>query len=53
MTDGKLVNLTVWDSAGAEDYDRLRPLAYPQTDVFVLFFSIVDPSSFVNISMRV
>jgi GTPase SAR1 family protein len=27
-----------------EDYDRLRPLSYPQTDVFLICFSIISPS---------
>lgn len=31
---------SLWDTAGQEDYDRLRPLAYPQTDVFVLMYAL-------------
>ncbi|CAG2123072.1 unnamed protein product, partial [Medioppia subpectinata] len=43
--DGQAVSLGLWDTAGQEDYDRLRPLSYPQTDVFLVCFSVVSPSS--------
>jgi len=48
MVDGKTINLGLWDTAGQEDYDRLRPLSYPQTDVFLICFSVVSPPSFEN-----
>ena len=37
---------------GQEDYDRLRPLSYPQTDVFLICFSVVSPSSFENVKEK-
>uniref|UniRef100_A0A0K0EWD0 Ras-related C3 botulinum toxin substrate 1 n=1 Tax=Strongyloides venezuelensis TaxID=75913 RepID=A0A0K0EWD0_STRVS len=47
--DGNTVNLGLWDTAGQEDYDRLRPLSYPQTDVFVLCYSVMSRVSFDNV----
>ncbi|XDV16207.1 hypothetical protein PO909_016023 [Leuciscus waleckii] len=35
-----------------EENDRLRPLSYPQTDVFLICFSLVDPDSFENIRAK-
>ena len=32
-----------------EDYERLRPLSYPQTDCFIMCYSISNPASFDNI----
>lgn len=52
MVDGKPINLGLWDTAGQEDYDRLRPLSYPQTDVFLICFSIVNPPSFENVRSK-
>lgn len=53
MVDGKPINLGLWDTAGQEDYDRLRPLSYPQTDVFLVCFSLVSPPSFENVNTKV
>ena len=47
--DGRQVSLGLWDTAGQEDYDRLRPLSYPQTDVFLVCFSVVSPASLDNV----
>jgi small GTP-binding protein len=53
MVDGKTISLGLWDTAGQEDYDRLRPLSYPQTDVFLICFSVVSPPSFENVRTKV
>jgi len=47
--DGKQVELALWDTAGQEDYDRLRPLSYPDTDVILMCLSIDSPDSLENI----
>jgi Ras-related C3 botulinum toxin substrate 1 len=52
MVDGRPINLGLWDTAGQEDYDRLRPLSYPQTDVFLFCYSIISPASFENIKAK-
>jgi len=52
MVDGRMVSLGLWDTAGQEDYDRLRPLSYPGTDVFLLCFSVISPTSFANVKSK-
>jgi len=52
MVDSKTISLGLWDTAGQEDYDRLRPLSYPQTDVFLICFSLVSPPSFENVRTK-
>ena len=52
MVDNRPINLGLWDTAGQEDYDRLRPLSYPQTDVFLVCFAINNPTSFRNVKSK-
>ena len=49
VVDEQRINLGLWDTAGQEDYDRLRPLSYPSTDVFLVCYSVVSGSSFENV----
>jgi len=44
--------LGVFDTAGEADYDRLRPLSYPQTDVFLVCFCVGMPASFSNVKEK-
>lgn len=46
--DGKSVQLALWDTAGQEDYRRLRPLAYAKAHVILIGFSIDNPDSLEN-----
>ncbi|KAJ6229186.1 hypothetical protein M0813_08103 [Anaeramoeba flamelloides] len=46
------INLQLCDTAGQEDYDRLRPLTYPGTDVVCICFSLVLPNSFKNVTVK-
>jgi Ras-related C3 botulinum toxin substrate 1 len=50
--DGKKVQFGLWDTAGQEDYDRLRHLSYPNSDAFLLAFSLVSPTSLENVESK-
>ncbi|XP_073982526.1 ras-like GTP-binding protein rhoA [Rhodnius prolixus] len=50
--DGKQVELSLWDTAGQEDYDRLRPLSYPESDIILISFSLVLHDSLENVFER-
>eukprot|EP01092_Planopodium_desertum_P013161 TRINITY_DN6280_c0_g1_i1.p1 TRINITY_DN6280_c0_g1~~TRINITY_DN6280_c0_g1_i1.p1 ORF type:complete len:187 (-),score=28.20 TRINITY_DN6280_c0_g1_i1:33-593(-) len=52
MIDEKPYSLGLWDTAGQEEYDRLRLLCYPDTDVVLIAYSIVNPPSFENVKNR-
>ncbi|KAG1335071.1 RING-type E3 ubiquitin transferase [Cocos nucifera] len=47
--DGSMVNLGLWDTAGQEDYSRLRPLSYRGADIFILAFSLISRASYENV----
>lgn len=50
--DGRIVELALWDTAGQEDYDRLRPLSYPDTNVVLICFSVDLPESLLNVQEK-
>ena len=42
LIDGKSLQVTFWDTAGAPDYSRLRPLSYPHVDIFIICMDVYD-----------
>ncbi|KAL6528965.1 GTP-binding protein Rho1 [Orobanche minor] len=52
VVNGSTVNLGLWDTAGQEDYNRLRPLSYRGADVFILAFSLISKASYENVSKK-
>ena len=69
IVDEKPIRLGLWDTAGKwvclknvfddfliigqEDYERIRPLSYPQTNIFLICFSLVTSSSYHNVEHKV
>lgn len=52
MVGSKPYSLSFFDTAGQEEYDRLRSISYPKTDVFLVCFSVIKPSSFDNVKSK-
>ncbi|GBG29702.1 Ras-like GTP-binding protein RHO [Hondaea fermentalgiana] len=52
VVDNKETYLGLWDTAGQEEYTRLRPLSYPQTQVFLVCFAINSPVSFKHVETK-
>ncbi|KAJ4944798.1 hypothetical protein JOQ06_013338 [Pogonophryne albipinna] len=52
VVDGKPVRLQLWDTAGHDELDLLRPLCYKNADVFLLVYSVVRPSSLCSLVDR-
>ncbi|PLN79864.1 P-loop containing nucleoside triphosphate hydrolase protein [Aspergillus taichungensis] len=50
--DGRSVQLALWDTAGQEDYERLRPLAYSKAHVILIGFAIDTPDSLENVKHK-
>ncbi|RZC37160.1 Ras, Miro, and/or Arf domain containing protein [Asbolus verrucosus] len=50
--DDQNVELAIWDTAGEEDYDRLRPLSYSRANAILVCFSIDSPQSLLNVTEK-
>ena len=51
--EGKSVELALWDTSGRDSADSIRPLSYPDTDVLLICYSIVDPFTLENVAEKV
>jgi GTPase SAR1 family protein len=51
--DGKHLQLALWKTPGQEDYDRLRPLSYPDSHAILICFCVDSPDSLTNVEDKV
>jgi small GTP-binding protein len=49
IIDDKPIHMMLWDTAGQTEYDKLRPIAYRGTDIFLVCYSVVDVQSRENV----
>lgn len=52
ILDDRRIELALWDTAGQEDYDRLRPLSYPEANIVLICFSVDVPASLINVQEK-
>ncbi|KAK4495409.1 hypothetical protein PRZ48_013740 [Zasmidium cellare] len=50
--DNTHVELSLWDTAGQEEFDRLRSLSYDDTHAIMLCFSVDSPDSLENVESK-
>ncbi|QPG75648.1 Rho GTPase [Brettanomyces nanus] len=50
--DGQQVQLSLWDTAGQEEFDKLRSLSYNDTDCVILCFSVDTRDSLENVKNK-
>jgi len=50
--DNKTHTLFLWDIAGQEEFDSLRPLTYSKTEVFLVCFAVDSLMSFENVQLK-
>ncbi|TFK44462.1 rho small monomeric GTPase [Crucibulum laeve] len=50
--DEKPVQLALWDTAGQEEYERLRPMSYSKSHVILIAFAIDTPDSLENVTSK-
>jgi len=50
--DEKPVQLALWDTAGQEEYERLRPMSYSKSHVILIAFALDTPDSLENVTAK-
>lgn len=49
---GREIKLNLYDTAGQEDYDRLRPLSYQEANLILVCFDVTNPTSYENVLIK-
>ncbi|XP_010875870.1 rho-related GTP-binding protein RhoF [Esox lucius] len=49
---GKEIRLNLYDTAGQDDYDRLRPLSYQNANLVLICYDVTNPTSFENVLIK-
>jgi len=52
MVNGSMITLGLWDTAGQEEFDQLRPLSYSDANIFIVCFAVTSPVSFENVKAK-
>ncbi|KAL9603593.1 MAG: hypothetical protein Q9219_001096 [cf. Caloplaca sp. 3 TL-2023] len=52
FVDGVHIELSLWDTAGQEEFDRLRTLSYDNTHTIMLCFSVDSRDSLENVEAK-
>lgn len=52
FVDGTHIELSLWDTAGQEEFDRLRSLSYDDTHAIMLCFSVDSKDSLENVESK-
>ena len=50
--EGAPIQLALWDTAGQEEFDKLRLLSYPKSHVFIICFAVDNATTFANVKER-
>lgn len=53
VINGTHVELAFWDTAAQEDYDHIRPLSYPGSDICLVCFALDNGKSLNNVQEKV